>query len=156
MRRTVYLIALATGLFSCGEPLILDSFHELPEDGWAYEQIVTDSAQIQDSTHYYQFYANFRVTSDYPYRELYVRIGITYPDGSEREEVALLPVTDKSGRWLGSGIGSTLTYQVPVKGKRILNQLGTYRFRIQQESRNERLEHVRSVGLRIDKQEEIF
>lgn len=156
MLRKALLITMAIGLFSCGDPLILDSFHELPEEGWAYDRVITDSAEILDSTHYYQFYANFRVSSDYPYRELYLRIGITYPDGSERSEVALLPVTDKAGKWLGSGIGSTLTYQVPIKGKRVMDQVGMYHFRIQQESRNELLEHVRSVGLHIRKQEEIF
>ena len=154
--RILLLLGLAIGLSSCGDPLLLDSFHELPEEGWSYEQVLTDTATIEDSTHYYQLYSNFRLSSDYPYRELYLRIGITSPDGESRTEVAKLEVTDKAGRWLGSGLGSTLTYQVPVGGKRVFDQMGTYRFTIQQESRNEQLLHVRAAGLRLTKKEEIF
>ena len=82
--------------------------------------------------------------------------GITFPDSSSKEYNIPLQLAEKSGKWLGSGLGDVITFRIPVFHRKFLTQKGKYTVSISQDMRLESVPNIVSAGLRVEQQEEIF
>ncbi len=142
-------------LTGCNPDVIVDQYHSLPETGWHYKNEITDTFQPK-TNYYHQLYANVRINGDYGYSNLYTRLTITAPDSSKTKEVINLKLAENSGKWLGSGIGDVITFQIPILGKQTFKQKGTYTVNIEQYMRLENLPNVVSVGIKVEQLEEIY
>ena len=150
------LTAVLLCLVACSESTLVDTFHELPANGWEYKHTVTDSFSIEKNNHYHYVAANLRVSSDYAYANIHLLLTILAPDGTTSERKIAVPLAEKSGRWLGSGLGDIITFQQPILHRKYFNQKGKYRVTIAQDMRLESLPNILSVGMHIEEQEEIF
>ena len=101
-------------------------------------------------------YANVRITGDYEFSNLYVKLTIVAPDSGSSTEIINLKLAENSGKWLGSGIGDVITYQLPILNKKEFKQSGTYTVKIEQYMRLVNLPNVVSVGLKVQQLEEIY
>lgn len=142
-------------LIGCNSDVLVDQYHSLPESGWHYKNVVMDTFQPQ-SDYYHQLYANVRINGDYGYSNLYVRLTIIAPDSTATKEVINLKLAENSGKWLGSGIGDAITFQLPILGKQTFKQKGTYTIKIEQYMRLENLPNVLSAGIKVQQLEEIY
>lgn len=158
MKKSIFILAfgLVLTLFACDSGALVDRYHELPEDGWHYEHTVTDSFEIAQPDFYHQLYANLRINADYPYENLYLKLNVTSPDGKTKAEILTVPLAEKSGKWLGSGLGNVITFQSPILHRKYFTQKGKYSIAIEQNMRLETLPYVVAAGLRIEQQEEIY
>lgn len=158
MKKTAFIliIAFAATLAACNDGALVDRYHELPEDGWHYEHTVTDTFVVEKPGHYHQIYANLRVSGDYPYANIYLKLNITKPDGTQKSEILTVPLAAKSGKWLGSGLGDAITFQTPILHRKYLDQKGKYTIEIEQNMRLETLANILSTGIRVEQQEEIY
>lgn len=129
---------------------------DLGEDGWLYDEVLSDSFTVNNPDHYHQLFANFRINSDYSFANIQVKLTLINPDSTQISFPLSIPLAEKSGKWLGSGFGSVKTYQVPILHRKLLNQSGSYHLRLEQNMRLENLSNVLSAGMRVDEQEEIF
>lgn len=147
---------------SCSDDAVVNEFHDIPEPGWSYDQVLVDSFDVVDTAFYHQYYLNIRIDSDYGFSNIYVKMTETDPNGEETSHVLNVTLAEPSGKWKGSGLGDVLTYQVPVLKKREFKQSGRYSVKLEQYMREEKLlrmeilPHVLSVGIKLEKQEEIF
>ncbi len=135
---------------------MVDTFHDIPENGWQYENVIVDSFSVKQPDHYHQYYLNARIDGDYPYANLHVKLKITAPDSTVSEEVVSVKLAEKSGKWLGSGIGDVITFQVPILKRQELKQKGKYTVELEQYMRLENLPFIVSAGIKVEQQEEIF
>ena len=152
VRLTVILLSLL-GLSACNKNVLVDSFHELPETGWKYSEVLIDSFKVNNPDNYHQLLANIRINGDYQYANIYLKINITSPDSSQKEEIVTLTLADKTGKWLGSGSGDVITYQEPILGKQKFTK-GTYYVQLEQYMRLEMLPNVVSAGIKVEQLEE--
>ncbi len=143
-------------LTACSDEALIDRYHELPSDGWKYEQIIVDSFEVQNPGCYHQIFANLLISGDYPYANIYLKLTITQPNGSEKSEVISVPLAEKSGKWLGTGLGDAITFQSPILHRKYLTQKGKYTLAIEQNMRLQTLSNVLAVGVRVEQQEEIY
>lgn len=153
-----YLLIGLVGFLSltgCNPDVLVDQYHSLPESGWHYKNIVKDTFQPETNYHY-QLYANVRINGDYGYSNLYTRLTIIAPDSATTKEVLNLRLAENSGKWLGSGIGDIITFQIPILDKKSFKQKGTYTVKLEQFMRLENLPNVVSVGIKVQKLEEIY
>ncbi|NBV56309.1 MAG: hypothetical protein EBR72_00655 [Bacteroidetes bacterium] len=67
-----------------------------------------------------------------------------------------IPLAEKSGKWLGTGLGSTITFQEPILHRKLFDLHGKYYITLEQNMRLENLSNVISAGIKVNKQEEIF
>jgi gliding motility-associated lipoprotein GldH len=156
MKEKLVLIFLAlASLTACNKNVLVDSFHELPESGWSYNNIVQDSFEVKEPAFYHQMFANLRISGDYKYANIFLKLTIIAPDSSQKEEVVTLNLADKTGKWLGSGIGDKITFQLPVLDKQKLKEAGIYRVKIEQYMRLENLQNVVAAGIMVEQLEEI-
>ena len=149
-------ILLFSFTVSCTNSSLLDSFHDLQEDGWSYNEILNDTAIITNPGHYHQVYANIRINTDYPFSNIQLKLSITKPDSTTTSYPISVDLAEKSGKWLGSGLGSVITFQLPILHRKIFDQAGKYLIKLEQNMRLENVTNVISAGIRIDEQEEIY
>lgn len=138
-------------LSSCDPNRIYDTYSPIPKTGWDYEQRLSFEAGIADTSQLYNLYVNIRHTDDYAYSNLWIKIYTTYPSGKLLENRVNLPLADKSGKWLGSGLGSVISNQVLIQANARLPEKGNYRFEIQQDMRSNPLPEVMDIGIRVEK-----
>ena len=157
MKKYIFILLAAGFLASgCNSSVLVDSFQTLSEEGWLYQDIVADSFEVTEPGFYHQVSANLRFKSDYPYANIHLAVSITYPDSTTSDYKVPIELAEKSGNWLGSGLGDIITFQVPILHRKILNQKGKYTVTIAQDMRLESLPNIVSAGLRVEQQEEIY
>jgi gliding motility-associated lipoprotein GldH len=151
--KIVLLICLGAVSFSaCKDAKTLaDSNFEIAGHNWSYTEKVQIPVLIEDSTITYNLYLNLRHTADYKYSNIFLLIHTISPNGkkiTERKEFRLaLP----DGEWLGSGSGNLYSYQIPFKENYSFAAEGKYLIELEQNMRDNPLDHIYDVGIRIEK-----
>jgi len=157
LKKYLFILAITAFLFAgCNEDVLVDEYHTLPVSGWEYKDVITDSFEVSEPGHYHQLSANLRINGDYPYANFHVKMNITFPDSSSKEYNVPLQLAEKSGKWIGSGLGDVITFRIPVFHRKFLTQKGKYTVSISQDMRLESVPNIVSAGLRVEQQEEIF
>jgi len=130
---------------------------EITDARWAVGERAVLTVDITDTVSQHNFLINVRNTEEYPYRNLYVFLKTTFPNGKSSRDTVGLYLADASGRWLGSGNGYLNSGRYPsarvmyAYNKRFPVS-GTYTFEIEQAMRTDTLVGIRNIGLRIEKQ----
>ena len=150
----MFFILIST--IGCTKDTLINSYMDLGKDGWSYDEVLTDSFEINHPDHYHQMLTNLRINSDYSFANIQLKITLLKPDSTTQVFPISIPLAEKSGKWLGSGFGSTITFQEPILHRKLFDQLGTYHITLEQNMRLENLSNIISAGIRINKQEEIF
>jgi gliding motility-associated lipoprotein GldH len=148
------LLLLITG---CGdENLVYERNVEIPDARWAVSDDATLEVNIDDTVSQHNFFINVRNTEKYPYRNLYVFLKTTFPNGKFSKDTIGIVLADATGEWVGSGSGFLNSSQ--HRSNRILYQYnkrfplsGTYQFEIEQAMRTDTLRGIKNIGLRIEK-----
>lgn len=149
-------ILLLLALNACTGSTIINHFEDLGEQGWSVAKVITMDFEIEDTTHYYQLFANVKVDASFQYSNFFMQADLIDPDGKSHVIPIEVKITDPAGKWLGSGLGDTKTYQELIGKKRAFNKKGNYTVILKQNTRNDPIEHVLSAGIKITKEEEIF
>ncbi|HVT86875.1 MAG TPA: gliding motility lipoprotein GldH [Chitinophagaceae bacterium] len=107
---------------------------------------------IKDTTVPYQFFLVLRHTEKYNYTNIYVNLYIKAPgtDSTTKIQRSLM-LADNNG-WLGSGMDDIYEHRIPLGEPQSL-KAGTYTFTLEQIMREDPLEHVLNVGLRLEKKQ---
>ncbi len=154
--RYIFLVAVIFLIGCTDENLVFEQNVEIPSEEWA----VNDKAQldvlISDTISQHNFLINVRNTEAYPYRNLYVFVKTTFPNGKTAKDTVGLILADATGRWVGSGSGylsssSHHTNSIMYSYNKRFPMSGNYQFEIEQAMRTDTLVGVRSIGLRIEK-----
>ncbi|MDG1046447.1 MAG: gliding motility lipoprotein GldH [Bacteroidia bacterium] len=152
---SIFLFTLIL-ILGCTKDTLVNSYMDLGKDGWAYDEILTDSFEINHPDHYHQLLTNLKINTDYSFANIQLKITLLKPDSTSQVFPISIPLAEKSGKWLGSGLGSTITFQEPILHRKLFDLSGKYYITLEQNMRLENLSNIISAGIRINKQEEIF
>jgi gliding motility-associated lipoprotein GldH len=142
--------------FACKNPRIINEYKAIPEKGWNKDEKVKFTFEVSDTQFYYTLFLNLRITGDYPFSNMYVLVHIKGPKGSHSAERVNVTLATPEGKWLGSGMGDVISYQLPLIKNKTFGKKGKYTVEIEQYMRTDFLPNVRDVGLMIEKGEEII
>jgi gliding motility-associated lipoprotein GldH len=143
------VIALAA---SCTQANLFEKNVSLPGGRWPQEVKPKVTFEITDTASSYNVFFVIRHTEAYGYNNIYVRIGSSASgDTAMVTKVFDLPLASQN-KWLASGMDDiyehrVLLYSQPVR----FRKTGTYTFTLEQLMRENPLEHVMNVGLRVEK-----
>ena len=152
-----FLLAIALVLLSCSdENRVFEENVEIPDEKWTVSEKAILETDINDTISSHNFLINVRNTERYPYRNLYVFVKTTFPNGKSSKDTVGIVLADATGRWLGSGGGylnssSHLSNTIMYRYNRRFPLKGTYRFEIEQAMRTDTLVGIKNIGLRIEK-----
>src|SRR6056297_2524291 len=113
---------------------------EIPNEKWTVSEKAILEAEINDTISSHNFLINVRNTERYPYRNLYVFVKTTFPNGQSSKDTVGIILADATGRWIGDGGGylnssSHLSNTIMYQYNRRFPLSGTYRFEIEQAMR---------------------
>lgn len=138
-------------LSSCDKNRIAEDNQQIANYKWEYADAKTFTAGITDTVQHYNIYVNIRHAFNFDWRNVWVKIETTFPDGKVYERRVNLVLSEPDGHWYGDCLGDNCDMQVPIQMNAFFPEAGTYTFKITQDMRVTPLNLVKSVGMRIEK-----
>jgi len=148
----LFMSFLMLGLISCQDSVaVVDKNIELEKRNWSYSEKIRIPVKIEATDIPYNLYLNLRHSADYKYSNIFILIHITGPDGKKITERREFKLALPDGEWLGSGSGNMYSYQIAFKENYKFPVKGTYIFELEQNMRDNPLDHVSDAGIRVEK-----
>ena len=136
---------------SCDPHRVYEKNIPIDPNGWPVGEEVLFEVPVNDSLMLHNFYINLRHTENYKFSNLYLFIDTYFPGGSQARDTIELILADNTGKWYGKGFGKIKEYQVLIRQAVTFPVTGIYNIRIAQGMREENLEGVEDVGIRIER-----
>jgi gliding motility-associated lipoprotein GldH len=138
-------------LSSCNRNIVFTDFMVMPGNVWNLPSIVDFKIPISDTLSRNNVLFTIRTGSSYPFRNIYLFVTTTSPDGKVITDTLQYNLADEKGAWHGKGFGDIHELNLPYKTNVYFPSKGTYQFKIQHGMRIEDLKGVYDFGLRIEK-----
>lgn len=128
----------------------------LPQQQWKSDHVPVFDFTLGDTTASYNVSLIFRHRDRYHYNNIWLRISVTDPQTKTYTfDTDLLLGTNESG-WLGTGMDDIYEHRISLQKELLakgisFRQAGTYRFSIEQLMREDPLEEVMNIGIRVEK-----
>ena len=144
-------ILLMAGIASCDRKKVFEAYKTLDEKGWNKDSVLIFNVAFTDTLRNHNLYVNIRNKGTYPYSNLWLFLSIGSPDGKLLTDTVEFSLAEPTGRWKGIGIGDLHDNQILYKSSVYFAHKGKYTFHIKQGMRDNVLQGIRDVGLRIEK-----
>ena len=147
---TIVLVCL---IHSC---TTLDTFEKnvsIPNHAWNSDFKPEIEFEIQDTSSRYNIFVVIRHTDAYRYNNIWMNVYMQFPgDTIRKQQLDIRLATDDRG-WLGSGMDDIFEHRVLVTQEpQYLRTPGIYKFRLENIMRENPLEYVMNVGIRVEKE----
>jgi gliding motility-associated lipoprotein GldH len=151
-RINLYLIVPVLILFlSCNRNTVFTDTVSIPGKEWTLDNVTVFKPEISDTISFNNISFNIRTGSSYPFRNIYLFVSTTSPEGKTITDTLQYMFADEKGKWYGKGLGDIHELRLPFKSGVYFPSKGIYTFRIRHGMRSENLKGVYDFGLRIEK-----
>ena len=154
-RNSVFLLLFSGFLLhaSCTTVGVFEKNEAIPGHSWSSQFKPDISFEVQDSTALYTIYVVIRHTDAYRYNNIWINITTLSPDGKTTHQPLDLTLATDSKGWLGSGMDDIFEHRIPITPPNDPRPLaaGTYHFILENIMREDPLEHIMNVGIRLEK-----
>jgi gliding motility-associated lipoprotein GldH len=149
---TLLLYVVVTFLVcSCNSNVIFTDSVLMEKENWALDNVPVFTPSIKDTLSSNNIYFTLRTGSSYPFRNIYFFVSTTSPAGKTITDTLQYILADEKGKWYGKGSGDIHEMRLPFKTNVYFPARGTYSFKVRHGMRNENLNGVYDIGLRIEK-----
>jgi gliding motility-associated lipoprotein GldH len=136
---------------SCNSNLIFTDSKVMTGKIWNLDDVTSFSVPITDTINRNNVIFTLRTGSSYPFRNIYLFVSTTSPDGKSITDTLQYNLADEKGKWYGKGFGDIHELNLPYKTNVYFPVKGMYQFKIRHGMRMEALKGVYDLGLRIEK-----
>lgn len=134
---------------SCGTDKVFDEVVTIEQAIWDKDEVLKFNVPISDTSAGYDILVHLRNGSNYKYSNLWLFIETSAPNGNQLRDTAEFTLADPSGKWLGKGIGDVNSQLLRYKTNIRFPYRGIYKISLEQAMREEELEEIMDVGIRI-------
>ncbi len=138
-------------LSSCNSNVVFTDSLEMPGRTWKLLDITAFKIPVTDTLNSNNVFFTIRTGSSYPFRNIYLFVTTTSPDGKSITDTLQYNLADEKGKWYGKGFGDIHELNLPYKTNVYFPLKGSYQFKIQHGMRVEDLKGVYDFGLRLEK-----
>lgn len=144
---------LVTLLQGCDERRVFEDNKEFVQRYWLVTDEPSFEFPVDDSLQSYNLYYNVRNSIDYRWDRVFVTWVLSDSTGQElSRKLVYNNLFDPTGRPTGeSGIGDLYDHQFPVATHYHFPHAGKYKIRLLQFSRQDTLQGILAVGVRVEK-----
>ncbi len=137
---------------SCGNIEVFEKNVAIPGQAWKSDFRPVIEFDISDTVSLYDIKVVVRHTDAYSYKNIWMNVAVQSPgDSGINNRMNLVLADDKQG-WLGKGMDDIFENRVSLEPRaRRFAKTGTYRFTLQQIMREDPLNHVMNVGIRVER-----
>ncbi|MER3463308.1 MAG: hypothetical protein C4329_01685 [Chitinophagaceae bacterium] len=157
-KKLLYLFA-ACGLLltACTHINLYEKVVTVPQQQWSSSFKPTFKFNITDTTVPYQLFLLLRHNEKYNYNNLWVSVTTKIPgsDSTYKAQYELPLATNEKG-WLATGMDDIYDHRIaltPPDQKFYFKKKGEYTFIVEHIMREDPLQHILNVGLRIEKKD---
>ena len=148
---TVLILTSLILLQSCNSNVVYTSFLTMPSKTWELMNVSSFKVPVTDTINSNNITFTIRTGSSYPFRNIYLFVSTTAPNGKTITDTLEYYLADEKGKWIGRGFGDIHELNLPYKSNVFFPLKGTYHFNIQHGMRIENLKGVYDFGLKIEK-----
>ena len=148
---SILILTLSSLLFSCNSKVVYTNSQAMARETWNLMDIPTFKVPITDTLNSNNVFFTIRNGSSFPFRNIYLFVTTTSPDGKKITDTLQYNLADEKGKWYGRGFGDIHELNLPYKSNVYFPLKGIYEFKIQHGMRTENLKGVYDFGLRIEK-----
>jgi gliding motility-associated lipoprotein GldH len=138
-------------LTACKRNVSYSNSSAMPEKIWKLPDAAVFEIPVTDTLSRNNVLFTIRTSSSYPFRNIYLFVSATSPDGRVLTDTLHYNLSDEKGQWYGKGFGDIHELDLPYKSNVYFPLKGTYQFKIQHGMRVEDLAGIYDFGLRIEK-----
>lgn len=149
---TLTLLAVVLFIVGCMPLNLYEKQEQIPAQKWYYTFIPKFTFHIEDTVTNYRMFVVIRHTDQYPYNNIWIKLGAQYGQDSISYQRLNLQLASPEMGWEGRGMGDVFEVRKPITpGAVSFDNAGDYTFSIAQIMRENPLQHILSVGMRIEK-----
>ena len=149
---TIVLVSL----FSCKHIDLYEKSVVIPGHAWKSAYKPSFTFTIKDTAAAYRLFVILRHNDRYNYNNIYLNLRTRQPGQDTLQSARYdLKLANEDG-WLASGMDDIYEHRIaltPLSGSFYFRKPGDYTFTIEQVMREDPLQHVLNVGLRIEKEQ---
>ena len=138
-------------LYSCSSNVVFSDSKTMKEKLWNLNDVPAFNVPITDTINSNNVIFTIRTSSSYPYRNIYLFVSASSPDGRTITDTLQYFLANEKGKWFGKGIGDVHELNLPYKSNVYFPAKGDYKFSVRHGMRIEALNGVYDFGLRIEK-----
>ncbi|MGD0712211.1 MAG: gliding motility lipoprotein GldH [Bacteroidales bacterium] len=147
------LLVTCIAFYSCDPKRIYDKFKDIKNGTWDRTETIKFEVTIDDTLSYNNIFINIRNSGSYKFSNLYLFLNTVYPNRKISLDTVDCLLADNKGKWLGKGLGDLKDCKYLLKKGVRFHKKGIYTFEFEQAMRVEKLEGIKSIGIRIEKME---
>lgn len=153
LRNSLFCLFGACLMAACNENTVYHSYQSLPNEGWGKSDTLSFQIPTTDSVPTtLRLFAEVRNSIEYPYHDLHLFISQNLQDSTVwRTDTIAFCLADSTGRWTGHGWGSIYQSETFITSVRPLHP-ANYTIKIMSGMKDEKLQGLSDVGIRIEKQ----
>ena len=158
MRNRVTFLVFAIVIFSCDSNRSFDSYASVTDNAWLQNNVVAFEVSVVDTISKNNIFINIRNNKDYEFSNLFLIVGIEFPNNYQIVDTLEYEMTTPEGRFLGTGISDIKENKLEYKTNVTFSLKGDYNISIQQAMRKTRdveglsyLDGITDVGVQIEK-----
>ncbi len=152
------LFVLIVSVGACSRGMVFDEFKNMTDNKWHKDSVLNFTVNSTDTLSKNNIYINLRNNKDYEFSNLFLIVGIKFPNNYQIIDTLEYEMTTPEGRFLGAGITDIKENKLEYKTNVNFPEVGNYDFQIQHAMRKSRtvdgieyLNGITDVGLRIEK-----
>ena len=150
--------AILSFIVSCSNNSIYNQYKPIENSQWHKDSIVTFSVNSTDTISKNNLYVTLRNNKDYEFSNLFLIVGIKFPNNYQIVDTLEYEMTSPDGRFLGTGMTDIKENKFEYKTNVTFSLVGDYDVSVQQAMRKSRdieglisLGGITDVGLQIEK-----
>lgn len=133
----------------------IDQFEKtvkIPSREWFYNNTPAFTFHITDTNTLYNLYIVLRHTDAYNYNNIWLRLGTQFPGDSMKFQNINLTLASDSKGWEGNGMDDIFEVRKNIsRGPVSFKKPGDYTFSVSQIMRENPLENILNVGVRVER-----
>jgi gliding motility-associated lipoprotein GldH len=143
-----FMVGLLVVFTACSRKEVFSEYHSFSEASWLQKEKAGFEVNITDSLQRYDVFLEIRNNNNYPFRNIWLFVDFTTPDGKQRRDSIEANLADEYGKWYGNGI-SLYTYSFPYEQNIQYPLKGIYNYSITHGMRAEKLIGISDIGLTV-------
>ncbi|MCB2218875.1 MAG: gliding motility lipoprotein GldH [Bacteroidetes bacterium] len=136
---------------SCDPNLVYEKNVPVPGPPWIASDPVTIDFEIHDTLTPMNLFINLRHNTSYEKSNLFLFVDTWYPNDHHTRDTLEFVLAHPDGEWIGDGFGKIKALQVAIARGVKFPLSGHYKMQFEQAMRNEALNGIEDIGLRIEK-----
>jgi gliding motility-associated lipoprotein GldH len=145
-----FFVIILILFFSCNTIDVYEKTVAFPSHSWKSNEKPTFTFEIKDTTALYNIFFVLRHEDAYSYNNIWVNLTMIGPRDTVNVRREFVLGNNKQG-WLGSGMDDIFEHRIPFNDKPTPLHAGKYTFTLQQDMREDPLEHIMNAGVRVQK-----